>query len=46
MLNKFFFALGTGDGNLAFSFGYPHLLMAAGAVKIPVLTVLDPVKKL
>ena len=41
MLNKFFLALGTGDGNLTFSFGYPHLLMAAGAIVVTVILILQ-----
>ena len=41
LLNKLFFALGAGDGNFAFSLGYPHLLTAAGAIIIPVVLILQ-----
>ena len=45
-LNEFFFTLGAGDGNFAFSPGNTNLLAATGAVIIPMLPIPNPLKKL
>lgn len=44
--NELFSAPGTGDGNFSFASGDTDGLVALGTVKIPVLPVLEPVKKL
>ena len=44
-LNEFFLALGAGDGDFSFALRDPHRLAAAGAVKIAVVPVLEPVQQ-
>ena len=44
-LYKLFPAFGAGDGDGAFAPGDAHLLAAAGAVKIPVIPVPEPLEK-
>ena len=45
LLYEFFFALGTGDGDFAFALGDPYRLAAAGAIKVAVVPVLDPIQQ-
>ena len=40
--DKFFFALGAGDGDLALFTGNPYRLAASGTVKVLMLLVLQP----
>ena len=42
---KAFLAFGTGDHNFALAPGHAHRLTAFGAVKIPMLPVLDPIQQ-
>ena len=41
LADELFPALRAGNGDLAFLAGYPHLLLAARTVKIPMLTILE-----
>ena len=45
ILDKLLFALGAGNGDLALTLGYPHLLMAAGAVIIAVILIFQLLEK-
>ena len=43
--DKFFTALGAGDGDLTLTPGDTDILPALGAIKIPVLPVLEPIQQ-
>ena len=43
--NKFFPALGAGDGNFSLMAGNTHRLMTPGAVEMPMLFILQPFQK-
>ena len=45
LFDKFFLALGAGDGDLTLAPGDPHLLTAAGAIEVAVIPVLDLIQQ-
>ena len=45
LFDKFLLALGTGDGDFSLSPGDPHRLPAAGAIKVLMLPVLQPLQE-